>query len=79
MYNQISWKLGYGVARGVDYVDKNIIDGTVNGLSNAVVGSGEVLSKIQTGNVRNYAAVVLTGVALLFIVALALFYFMGGL
>lgn len=79
LYNQVSWKLGYGVARGVDYVDRNIVDGAVNGLSNAVVGSGDILSKAQTGNVRNYAAVVLGGIVVLFVVILALFYFMGGL
>jgi len=78
LYNQISWKLGYGVARGVDFVDRNIIDGTVNGLSNAVVGGGDVLSKAQTGNVRNYATIVLLGIVALFAVILALFYFMGG-
>ena len=55
LYNQISWKLGYGVAKGVNYVDRQVIDGTVNGLSAAVVGGGDVMSKVQTGNVHDYA------------------------
>ncbi|MDR2866049.1 MAG: NADH-quinone oxidoreductase subunit L [Methanomassiliicoccaceae archaeon] len=54
LYDQISWKLGYSVAKGVDYVDKNMIDGTVNGLANSVVGSSGSLRKMQTGNVRDY-------------------------
>lgn len=78
LYNQIGWKLGYGVARGVDFIDRKVIDGTVNGLSGAVVGGGEILSKAQTGNVRNYAAVVLGGVVVLFVLMIALFYYMGG-
>ena len=35
IYNQFSWKLGYDVARGVAFIDRQIIDGSVNGLSNA--------------------------------------------
>jgi len=78
LYDQISWKLGDGVAKGVDFVDTQVIDGTVNALSSAVVGGGESVSKIQTGNVRDYAALVMLGIVLLFAVILALFYFMGG-
>ena len=65
LYNQISWKLGYGVARGVETIDKSLIDGTVNGLSNAVVGGGEGLGKVETGYVRDYAAYVVLGVLLI--------------
>ncbi len=71
IYNQISWKLGYGIAKGVNYVDRQVIDGTVNGLSAAVVGGGDSLSKMQTGDVRDYASVVLLGVSVL-AVAIAL-------
>ena len=71
LYDQISLKLGYGVAKGVDYVDKNLIDGTVDGISNAISGSSDTMRKMQTGNVRNYAAIVIIGtmvlVAVLFI------------
>ncbi|MCL1811467.1 MAG: NADH-quinone oxidoreductase subunit L [Methanomassiliicoccaceae archaeon] len=79
LYDQIGWKLGNGVAKGVEFVDTQMIDGTVNALSSAVVGSGESLGKMQTGNVRDYAAIVMIGVVLLFVAILALFYFMGGL
>ena len=78
LYDQIGWKLGNGVAKGVDFVDTQVIDGTVNALSSAVVGGGDSLSKLQTGNVRDYAAMVMAGIVVLFAVILALFYFMGG-
>lgn len=77
-YDKLSWVFGYGVAKAVDFVDRDIVDGSVNGLSNAVVGSGEMLSKIQDGNVRSYATVVYAGVVLIFVTILALFFFMGG-
>jgi NADH-quinone oxidoreductase subunit L len=79
LYNQIAWKAGYGVARGVDFIDRNVIDGTVNGLSNAVVGSADVVSKSQTGNVRNYAGFVVVGVMVLSAILAILFYVMGGI
>jgi NADH-quinone oxidoreductase subunit L len=79
LYNQIAWKAGYGVARGVDFIDRNVIDGTVNGLSNAVVGSADVVSKAQTGYVRNYAGFVVVGVMVLSAILAILFYVMGGI
>ena len=79
LYDQISWKLGYGVARGVDYVDKNVVDGTVNGLSNAVIGSGDAVSKMQTGYVRDYAAFVVLGVIVLVGILFLTFYYTGGI
>ncbi len=78
-YDWLSWKLGYGVAKGVDFVDKNIIDGAVNGLSGAVVGSGEAIRYGQTGNVGNYASIVMVGVAATFVAVMVLLYFLGGM
>ena len=78
MYNQISWKLGYGVARCVETVDKELIDGTVNGLSNAVVGGGDGLARVETGYVRDYAAYVALGVLILMGIFAAVFLYGGG-
>lgn len=78
LYNQISWKFGYGIARGVEYVDRQVIDGTVNALSGAVVGGGESLSKVQTGHVQDYSSIVLLGVSVLCVVFLAIAMIMGG-
>ena len=79
LYNQISWKLGYGVAKGVNYVDRQIVDGTVNGLSSAVVGGGDVLSKVQTGHVQDYSSIVLLGVSVLSVLFLIVAFALGGL
>ena len=78
LYDQISWKLGYGIARGVDYMDKNLVDGTVNGLSNAVIGSGDSVSRMQTGYVRDYAGFVVVGVIVL-VAILFLAFHLGGI
>ncbi|AGI47232.1 proton-translocating NADH-quinone oxidoreductase, chain L [Thermoplasmatales archaeon BRNA1] len=72
IYNQVSWKLGYGVAKMVNFFDTQVIDGSVNGLSGAVVGGGEAVSKAQDGNVHTYAGVVVAGIIILFVAALAL-------
>ncbi|MBE6514325.1 MAG: NADH-quinone oxidoreductase subunit L [Thermoplasmata archaeon] len=79
LYNQISWKLGYGVAKGVNYVDRQVIDGTVNALSSSVVGGGDVLSKVQTGHVQSYSSVVLLGISVLSVLLLIIAMVMGGI
>jgi NADH-quinone oxidoreductase subunit L len=79
LYNQLSWKLGYGIARGVDYVDRQVVDGTVNGLSGAVVGGGEAVSKVQTGDVHDYSSIVLLGIAVLSVLFLVIAKIMGGI
>ena len=79
MYNQISWKFGYGIAKGVNYVDRQVIDGTVNGLSGAVVGGGDAVSKMQTGHVQDYSSVILLGVAILSVAMVAIAMFFGGM
>lgn len=77
LYDQISWKLGFGVAKVVDFFDRNVIDGSVNGLANAVIGGGDVVSKAQDGNVHTYSAVVIIGIVLLFVAAAALILVFG--
>jgi len=79
MYNEISWYGGYGVAKLVNFVDRRIVDGSVNGIAAGITAGSEVMSKAQTGYVRNYATVVVLGVIALVAVFVALFFFMGGL
>jgi NADH-quinone oxidoreductase subunit L len=49
-----------------DVVDRKVIDGLVNGTAWAVGRLSEAGRRVQTGYVRNYAAVFLVGVVLLF-------------
>ena len=78
LYNWISWKFGAGVAKGVNTIDKYVIDGAVNGLSNAAVGGGEGLSAVQTGYVRDYAGLVAVGVLSILAIFALIFLYGGG-
>jgi NADH-quinone oxidoreductase subunit L len=49
----------------IAWFDKNVIDGAVHGVAKLVSGAGGEIRKGQTGNVRNYAAIVGVGVVLL--------------
>jgi NADH-quinone oxidoreductase subunit L len=53
-----------------DVLDRKIIDGAVTGTGKLIAGSAEVLRRVQTGYVRNYAAAFLGGVVVLFSVLL---------
>jgi NADH-quinone oxidoreductase subunit L len=56
-------------------VDVAVIDGAVNGIANRARGMGGLLKRLQSGNIRSYAAWVLLGsVVLLFVMGV-----MGGL
>jgi NADH-quinone oxidoreductase subunit L len=68
LYDQISLKLGYGVAKGVEYVDSNLIDGTVNGLANSVIGTSGSMRRLHSGYVRDYASFMVIGVIAIFVI-----------
>jgi len=50
---------------GVAWADSHLIDGAVNGTGQLVQGTAGGARKLQSGNVRNYAAAVAVGVVLL--------------
>ena len=50
---------------GVAWFDAKVIDGAVDGTAGLVRGAGGQIRKAQTGNIRNYAAIVSVGVVLL--------------
>jgi NADH-quinone oxidoreductase subunit L len=57
------------VARSGEFVDRKIIDGLVidNIISNTLLKLGEIIRKLQTGVVQNYASVTILGIVLLLI------------
>lgn len=62
----IALKFTYGVlALAGEFSDRKIIDGIIDGISAFIVGGAEVLKKIQTGIVQNYATVTIIGVGLI--------------
>ena len=50
---------------GVAWADANVVDGAVNGTGALVRGTSAKVRKLQTGNVRTYAAAIGAGVVLL--------------
>jgi NADH-quinone oxidoreductase subunit L len=64
----ISWFMGNPgrqIFEGVATYDAKVVDGAVNGTGTLVQAVGGVVRKVQTGNLRNYAAGVGVGVVLL--------------
>jgi NADH-quinone oxidoreductase subunit L len=49
-----------------EFVDTKVIDGAVNGTAWVVGRVSQGLRKVQTGYVRNYAAIFLVGVVIVF-------------
>lgn len=63
------------VAQSGEFIDRKIIDGLVidNIISNTLLKLGEIVRKLQTGVVQNYASVTIFGVALLLIILRLIF------
>jgi proton-translocating NADH-quinone oxidoreductase chain L len=62
----ISLRFTYGIlALAGEFGDRKIIDGIIDGISAFIIGGAEVLKKIQTGVVQNYATVMVLGVGLI--------------
>lgn len=79
LYDWLSWTFGYGVGKAVNSIDKHVVDGAVDGIAGTIVGSGETGRRMQTGNVGNYASIVMMGLAAVFALVLLLIYYMGGM
>ena len=58
-----------GTAAGVAVLDRDLLDRGLLGLGSAMTAIGRLAARIQTGFVRSYALVMLTGVAVLVLVA----------
>jgi NADH-quinone oxidoreductase subunit L len=81
-YDWIGAKGVYTVARAADFFDQYVIDGTVHGLERMFAALSDRLRRIQSGLVSDYAAYVVAGLLLVFvlllIVAPYLIYRIGG-
>jgi NADH-quinone oxidoreductase subunit L len=53
--------------QAIAWVDRNIVDGAVNGVGRLVRGSASEARKAQSGYVRQYAAALGVGVVLLLV------------
>lgn len=62
---------GQHLTRSLVYLDRQVVDGGFSGLARLVVRSGDVIRKLQTGFVRQYAATMLIGLVVLVVAVLA--------
>jgi NADH-quinone oxidoreductase subunit L len=65
LYSLVFGRGGEEVADGAAAVDKDVIDGAVNGVAGLVRGTGGVVRRLQTGYVRNYALGITAGTVLI--------------
>ena len=54
-------RIGGGIADALFWFDRNVIDGTVNGVGRVTVEAGRGLRHVQTGRVQNYALGIAVG------------------
>ncbi|MDM8085512.1 NADH-quinone oxidoreductase subunit L [Cellulomonas cellasea] len=62
---------GQHLTRSLVYLDRQVVDGGFSGLARLVVRSGDVIRKLQTGFVRQYAAMMLIGLVVLVVAVMA--------
>ena len=53
--------VGGRIADALFWFDRNVVDGTVNGVGRVTVGTGRGLRQVQTGRVQNYALGIAVG------------------
>ena len=70
-YDLFGTKVIYGIAKAVDWFDRNIIDGIVKLISLICTLVGKLLRFVQNGLVQTYASIVVVGVSLVVILLLA--------
>ena len=54
-------KIGGRIADGLFWFDRNVVDGTVNGVGSTTIQAGKGLRQVQTGRVQNYALGIAVG------------------
>jgi NADH-quinone oxidoreductase subunit L len=69
-YDWIGQRAVYGIARGADFVDRYIIDGTVRGFERAFGALSDRLRRVQSGMVSDYAAYTIAGLLVVFLLLL---------
>ena len=54
-------KIGGRIADGLSWFDRNVVDGTVDGVGRTTIEAGKGLRRVQTGRVQNYALGIAVG------------------
>ncbi|QLH74618.1 MAG: NADH-quinone oxidoreductase subunit L [Methanomassiliicoccales archaeon] len=76
-YDQFGLKVVYGFSLLLDWFDRNIIDGIVNGIGRVSLKAGRGLRKVQTGFVQTYAGIAVGGAVVLMLLMYLLLSVMG--
>ncbi|MGP8337777.1 MAG: dehydrogenase, partial [Methanosarcinaceae archaeon] len=63
----IALQITYGLSLVGEFIDRKIIDGIIDGVSDGMIAIGETIRKVQTGVVQSYATAVIAGVGLLIV------------
>ncbi len=75
-YDKIGLWLGYGIARGLDFFDRKVVDGFINGVGSVFTDVSQRIRKSETGLVQNYASVIVAAVVVI-VAVLLLYHGMG--
>ena len=76
-YDFVGEKIVYGFSLALDWFDRKVIDGIVNGFAKATQRGGAGLRKVQTGFVQTYAGVVAGGAVLMLLLTYFLMKLLG--
>ncbi|MBI2836643.1 MAG: NADH-quinone oxidoreductase subunit L [Chloroflexi bacterium] len=57
-----------GIFAGLEKIDTHVVDGTVNGLANSAVDSGNAMRRAQTGQLQLYGVVIGLGILVIVVV-----------
>jgi len=72
IYDTLGIWIGYNVARGLDFFDSRVVDGTVNKTGRFFVFMSEKVRRTETGNVQNYAGVIILGIVVIAVLLILL-------
>ncbi len=61
-YGAVARGLASGLSLALDFFDRRLVDGAVNGVGQALTFLGRNIRGIETGRVRNYAALTVVGI-----------------
>jgi len=66
-YAAVAKGLSQGVSLALDFFDRRIVDGAINGVGYGLTAVGRRVRNIETGRVRNYLAVIVVGLVIILV------------
>ena len=69
-YDDFAVKVVYALSLVADAFDRHVIDGLVNGFAYLGGNTGNLIRRLQNGNVQRYAGIIVAGICILLILML---------